>query len=299
MDHLPGRGSVLIATLGGQPQVVTFAMDALLEQGEVIDAVYLLHMSTENPRTHKALATVLREFENGRYGALPCHVHRVALAEGAKPLQDIQSAADAETTWRVIRDLISDLKQKRHLLHICVAGGRRMMALLTMSAAALLCDHQDRLWHMYTPEEVRKRADSGALMHLEADAGMQLIQVPLVPWGSYFPALRALAQTTPEDVRTHMRWLSRAEESQCRMVFERLTERQKEVLSLFACGRRPQEVAHDLNIGLATVNSHKTAILAECRVAWNLSEGTRLDYHYLREQFAAFAELEGFSQEKA
>ncbi len=35
--------TTLIATLGGQPQVVTFALDLLLAQGEQIEQVYALY----------------------------------------------------------------------------------------------------------------------------------------------------------------------------------------------------------------------------------------------------------------
>ena len=45
------KASVLIATLGGQPQVVTFALDALLAQNEEITAVYVIHLSLDNLRT--------------------------------------------------------------------------------------------------------------------------------------------------------------------------------------------------------------------------------------------------------
>lgn len=44
----------LIVTLGGQPQVITFALDALLAQGEAISDVYVLHLSFANPRTRQA-----------------------------------------------------------------------------------------------------------------------------------------------------------------------------------------------------------------------------------------------------
>ncbi len=37
-----------------------------------------------------------------------------------------------------------------------------------------------------------------------------------------------------------------------------------------------------LVISLKTVDSHKSVILAECRVAWGLDEGERLTYHFLR-----------------
>lgn len=41
--------TILIATLGGQPQIVTFALDTLLQQGEPVTQVYLLHLTPPQP----------------------------------------------------------------------------------------------------------------------------------------------------------------------------------------------------------------------------------------------------------
>jgi CRISPR-associated protein Csx14 len=169
-----------------------------------------------------------------------------------------------------------------------------MMALLAMSAAALLCDHQDRIWHMYTPDEVRRRASGGAVMHVTPAEGVQLIQTPLVPWGAYFPALRTLAQTSMQAASAQLRQFTASEDPQCRQVYARLSPRQRAVLHAFAAGQRPDEVAAALHITLSTVNSHKTAILAECRIAWALAEEQTLDYRFVRERFAGFVQrLEG------
>jgi CRISPR-associated protein Csx14 len=160
------------------------------------------------------------------------------------------------------------------------------MGMMLASAATLLCDHQDRLWHMYTPAEQRSRADSGAVMHLPPESGMTLIPVPMAPWGAYFPALRAMAQAPQEAVATQMSRLRGDDERRCRQVIERITRRQHQTLAAFACGLRPQEVAAKLQVTLSTVNAHKSAILAECRIAWEIPEGQRLDFHFLAQHFA-------------
>ena len=67
-----------------------------------------------------------------------------------------------------------------------------------------------------------------------------------------------------------------------------LTERQREVLHLIANSHSPQSVAERLCISMKTVDSRKTAILGECRVAWSLPEDSWLDYHFLRDKFGPF-----------
>jgi CRISPR-associated protein Csx14 len=284
--------TTLVATLGGQPQIVTFALDALLARGEPITDVYLIHLSLTNPRTRQALNRLQQEFPNDYYAHTNrrCRLRRAPVGVNGVELTDIRTAADAEVAWQSIRTLIADLKNEGRRLHLCLSGGRRMLALLAMSAAALLCDHQDRIWHMYTPEETLQRVRDGAMMHVTPADGVQLIQAPIVPWGAYFPALRALAQTSLQAVQEQLRRVAAIDEPQCRQVWERLSPRQRDVLRAFAKGMRPDEVAASLCITLNTVNTHKTAILAECRVAWNLPEDTSLDYRFLRERFAGFVE---------
>jgi CRISPR-associated protein Csx14 len=284
--------TTLVATLGGQPQIVTFALDALLARGEPITDVYLIHLSLASPRTRQALNRLQQEFPNDYYAHTNrrCRLRRAPVSVNGVELTDIRTAADAEVAWQSIRTLIADLKNEGRRLHLCLSGGRRMLALLAMSAAALLCDHQDRIWHMYTPEETLQRVKDGAMMHVNPSDGVQLIQAPIVPWSTYFPALRALALTSMQAVQEQLQRLIAIDEPQCRQVWERLSPRQRDVLRAFAKGMRPDEVANHLNITLNTVNTHKTAILSECRVAWNLPDNAPLDYRFLRERFAGFLE---------
>lgn len=282
--------AALVATLGGQPQIVTFALDALLAQGEPISDVYLVHLSLANPRTQQALHLLQQEFLNDMYAGRRCRLRRAPIRANGVELTDIRTAADAEATWQCMRDLIADLKREGRRLHLCLSGGRRMIALLAMSAAALLCDHQDRIWHMHTPETTLQRVKDGAQMHVTPADGVQLIQAPLAPWGAYFPVLRSLAQMPIHAVQEQVRRVAAVDDPRCRQVWERLSPRQRDVLRAFARGSRPDQVADALSISLSTVNTHKTAILAECRVAWELADDEPRDYRFIREHFAAFIE---------
>ena len=271
--------------------MVTFALDALLAQNEEITAVYVIHLSLDNLRTRQALTRVQQEFAGDQYAGRRCRLRRVPILLAGAPLADIHDEAGAEATGQTMRTLLGDLKRDGERLHLCLSGGRRMMALLALSAAALLCDHQDRIWHLYTPDAVRQQAAGGALMHVAPAAGVQLIQTPIVPWGAYFPALRTLAQTSMQAATAQLRHLAATADPACGEVYDRLSQRQRAVLRAFAEGLRPDEVAAALHITLSTVNSHKSAILAECRVAWALAEDAPLDYRFVRERFAGATHL--------
>jgi CRISPR-associated protein Csx14 len=282
--------STLVATMAGGPQIVTFALDDLLGRGEAIGEVIVVHLSPRaNPLTVQAARKLAAEFPGNTYAGRPCRLQFYPIRQGRQKLDDIRDEPAANVAWSAVYKLIADLKAQGRHLHVCIAGGRRILALLAMSAAMLHFDHQDRLWHMYTPADFIKRARDGAIMHASPEDGVRLIEVPMMAWGAYFPALRSLAQPTPGEVlAVHGQMMDAGEQQRCRQVADALTQRQLEVLRALATGGSPQDVAEALGISIKTVNTHKTTILAECRVAWGLPDDQWLTYHFLRERFRRF-----------
>lgn len=280
------RESTLVSTMGGQAQVVTFALDDLLARGEEVREVVVLHLSPADPRVRRALEQLADEFAGEQYRGRPCRFRPRGVRGRRGVLADIQGEADADEVWMEVYRLLSELKGQGRRVHLCLAGGRRIMGVLALSAAMLLFGHQDCVWHMYTPRTFLERARDGAILHARPEDGVRLIQVPMVPWGAYFPALRELTERTAgQVVAARVRTLEQAERRRCEQVLAKLTRREREVLHAFAGGDTPQEVTERLHLSLKTVDSHKTAILAECRIAWELPEEHRLTYHFLREKF--------------
>jgi CRISPR-associated protein Csx14 len=291
VNEVTEANKILVTTMGGQAQVVTFALDWLLAQGEAIHEVIVLHLSPDDPRVQRALDQLAAEFPGDRYAhtSQPMRFRKTPICDRNSPLCDIRDEAAAEATWQTVYQVIAELKGQGRALHVCLAGGRRVMGLMAMSAAMLHFDHRDKLWHLYTPDELRQRAFEGAVMHVRSSEGVRLIQVPLAPWGAYFPGLRQMVGVPAARViQAQTDWLESDERARCQRVVARLTERQRAVLQLFAAGRTPQEVAEAFSLSLKTVDTHKTTILAECRNEWAASPGGRLDYHFLRSKFGPF-----------
>jgi len=285
----PKQGSIMLATLGGQPQLVTFALDALLEQGENIGEVIILYLSEEDSRVNLALSKVAAEFVNDTYAGHACRLRPVAVRSEEVRLPDIQNEIHANTAWEMLRDLITTLKAEHRQLHLCVSGGRRIMALLLMSAAMLQFDYRDKLWHIYTPRQFLARAKDGAIMHARPENGVRLIQVPLVPLGMHFPALRSLTQAPPTTAFAQPPvWLDEMDRQRCSMVVSELTPRELETLQAFAAGLTPQQVAEKMSITLNTVNTYRRKIFELCRNAWPEQETIR--YHHLPEWFGPYFE---------
>jgi len=284
------QGSIMLAILGGQPQLVTFALDALLAQGEHIDEVIVLYLSAEGSRVNRALTRLSAEFVDDCYAGRPCRLRPMPIRDGRARLPDIQNEAQANATWEMLRDLIISLKQEQYHLHVCVSGGRRIMALLMMSVALLQFTYRDKMWHLYTPEDFLEKVRNGTIMHAQPEDGVCLIQVPLIPLGTHFPALRELVQAPPTTVsNVQSGWLDEMDRSRCQLVVSDLTPRESEALQAFAAGLLPLDVANEMKISLNTVNTYKKKIFELCHNAW--PEQKVIRYHHLREWFGPFFNL--------
>lgn len=290
---------VLIATLGGKPQVVTFALDCLLALNTPITHVFAVHLSGD-PRIQRALGkldTELSSYNKPREIKLhPIAIHAPRYTPEnpspltlGKALEHIDDPEAATAIWLTMHRLISTLKSNDASIDLCLAGGPRLISLQALSVATLLFTPRDRCWHLYTPEELRKLAGEGDIMHLKQESGMRLISVPFVPMGMIFPNLQMAMYLSPEQiVAERTQYISDLEVQHCRNVAQQLTKRQRDVLHAFACAPAEasvNDVANQMNIAVATVNTHKSAILQCCRNEWVLLPDLALTHHFLHDKF--------------
>ncbi|GBD08608.1 hypothetical protein HRbin22_00849 [Candidatus Thermoflexus japonica] len=280
MDHRPA--STMIATLGGQPQVVTFALDALLERGEPIVEVVVIHFAPYDPRTRHALERLDREFPNDfyAYARRSIRLRRIVLRDPHGPLVDIANEQAAEAVRSHMMEILRLEKAQGRPLHVVLAGGRRILALMLFLTAIVHLDYSDHLWHLYTPRPFLELARDGQRMHARPEDGVRLIEVPFPHWGADFPGFRQLSSMQLQQAL----WPP-ADLERCRQVWQRLTQAQRRVLYWIAHNERPQQVADRLGITLKTVDSHLDAIKNVCREVWGIPPDRSLSYHNLREWF--------------
>jgi CRISPR-associated Csx14 family protein len=287
---MPDHPCVLVATLGGQPQIVTFTLDLLLRKGFPISEVIVLHpKASASSRLYRALVCLNAEFSKGSYPSAQraIHFHSQALELDGQPIEDITDDTHADGTLNTIHQLLSDLKQQGCRIHLSVSGGRRLMGLLAISVATLNFDRNDYIWHLSTPEGIRKQANEGQLMHVSPDAGLTLIRGPFLSLGPYISNSNP-TQPFRSAQETQRAQMDAQEHAHCAFVVQEAKPAPLKVLRAFARGLRPQQVANELVITTATVNSHKTAILSLCHIAWNIPEEERLDYHFLYNKFRTY-----------
>ena len=290
---MPEHTHILLATLGGQPQVVTFTLDLLLQKGFPISEVMVVHPKASSERLQRSLVHLSTEFV-GHYANSQrvIHFHSHVLQLDGEPIDDITDDPHADGTLETLHQLIGSLKRQGHHIHLSVTGGRRLMSLLAISVAALNFDRHDHIWHIYTPEAVKAQGKDGQRMHVPPDAGVKLIQGQFIALGAYI--YKESFRTAQQEQRSQM---DAAERARCLQVLKETTPGQRKVLEAFGTGLRPQQVAAQLHIELVTVHSHKTVLLRLCRNAWNISPDEHLDYHFLHTKFASY--FESYSHDHA
>ena len=82
-ETLNNPRTVLVAPLGGQPQVVTFALDLLLAQGVAVDEVVVIHLAA--PRYRQAYRRLAEAFPGDRYGDRAIHLRGVPICARSAP----------------------------------------------------------------------------------------------------------------------------------------------------------------------------------------------------------------------
>lgn len=276
---------VLVATLGGQPQIITFTLDLLLQAGYPISKVIAVHPEAPpESRLRRALDKLHEEFTDNYYwfAKRTIHFQSQVLKLDGQPIQDIVDSNHADGTLDTIHQIISDLKQHGHHIHLSVSGGRRMMALLAISVAALNFDRYDHVWHINTPEDTKSAANEGSIMHAPEDVGTRLIEGPFIALGAYiFSPVRSF-HIAQQEQRAQ---IEAREHARCKQVKERATPAQLKVLSALARGLHPREVASELHLSTATVNSHCTFLYSYCREVWNIPRNEQLSYHFIEAKF--------------
>lgn len=288
---MPDHTHVLLATLGGQPQVVTFTLDLLLEEGFPISEVVVVHPKASHQRLKRSLTRLSEEFVGDYYKTAErvIHFRSHMLQLDGQPINDIIDDTHADGTLNTLHHLLWQLKRQGRRIHLSVSGGRRLMALLAISVASLNFDRHDHIWHIYTPEHIQEQAKDGRLMHVPANAGVRLIKGPFLSLGAYIYNQAQTFDTAQTEQRLRM---DEEERTRCTRVEKEASPSQLKVLKALSKGLRPQQVANQLGIELVTVHSHKTVLLRLCRNAWNIDDNEHLDYHFLQTSFANYFDKE-------
>jgi len=139
---------VLVCSIGGKPQVATFALDALLRQGVNVKRLHAVHLSTDDPRLKRSIDILRAQFathppyvQRGiSFESVPIRPVRQITDAGhpvyGKPMMRIDDQAAPDAIWMTFNGLIVRLKTEGMAVALCVMGGPRLIGLQALSAAS-------------------------------------------------------------------------------------------------------------------------------------------------------------------
>lgn len=276
---------VLVATLGTEPQVVTLALDTLVRKGFPIEKVVVLHLNPSVPSLQASLARLKEEAS-----AYPLTFTFLPIQDGPHFPEDFLTEEDAGLFLRILYRTIAQLKRKRSRIHLSIAGGRKIMAALSMVVAQLLFDEDDHVWHLLS--EGRLLAEKA--MHAEDPSQVVLVPIPVLQW-SLFPSTareillwddpyRAIARQKELRDRERFRFL--------KLFWEKLTPAEQELAkALLRFGGTQEELAEKLRRSKKTVNNQLCSIYAKYREHFGLAEGVKVRDLLIRDLGILFAHI--------
>jgi CRISPR-associated protein Csx14 len=284
------RKHTLVATLGGQPQIVTFALDLLLRRGTPIEEVIVVHPAA-SPDLQQSLQRLKAEFAGDRYlfegHSLCMRFRQQVLSHHSVIIDDIVDETTASGALDTIGEMIRELKQQRHIIHFSITGGRRLMAFLSFSAALLYFESPDELLHLYTPEQAKVDSSTSDVMHVPAHYGQHLIKVPFASAAQ--PVLAwMLNHSSSATIQTYDEQRKAEEQKRCRQVVGALKGKALKVLQGLARGLHPNEVAAALCIKPSTISTYTNVIYQLCRNVWNVPENIQVNYLFVQARFSDY-----------
>ncbi len=275
LPPLPETPHVAVATLGGQPQIITLTLDFLLARGVPLDTLMVVHLELDNPRYQAAHRRLEQELATPRYANV--RYRPVIVRQWSRPVADLDTPEMLDAARDTFDTLFRDLKLRGYCIHLCLSGGRRLLGYLGMMVAQQHFTCADRVWHLYSSDAVRNQTRDGAMMHIAEGAEARLLSVPFQPLG-WLSSRNSDPSHDPENLR-------------CQQVWALLSNREREVLHAFASRLDLEAVAQHLCITIKTVDTHKSKIYQHCRMAWELPDTEPRHYSWLREKFARFLKV--------
>lgn len=267
--------SVLIATLGSEPQVVTSALALLTRQDLPVQSLQVVHSTQQHGPIGAAVealrgATQAIEFPEG----VDMQFFPIRTADG-ESFEDVETPEAGEAVFRLLYALLRSAKQEGRRVHLLIAGGRKTMSIYGMVAAQLLFDDEDNLWHLHSSGEFLA---SRRLFPQEGD-DVRLVSIPVFPWRQVSPALSDLREVDDPLAAIERYRRQRLDEryEQARLfVVGQLTPAERRAVTLLVTEGLPdQEIAERLSLSARTVEHQLRAAFRKAAEWWGLAEVNR------------------------
>ncbi len=267
--------AVLITTLGAEAPVVPITTQLLLAQGARLIAVELLHtLPTDN-----AIRSALDEVQSA-FGA---HPEWPALILTSVAVTDVLSPAELDAFGNALFSILKKWLRQGYRVHLLLAGGRKSMAMIGVTIAQLLFGPEDRLWYLYSDDELR--ASGRHTLRSSDDA--RLVQIPLPPPLTAPVYSHALEAETPDQARTLL--ARQIAEQRRHFVEHELTPIERAVARCVVEDvSTVAAIADRLGKAPKTVTNQLTSIYSKLEAVFGLQADVGVKREFLRRELGAY-----------
>lgn len=271
----PVRPAVLVTTLGTEPSVIPIATQLLRKQGIELSTVDLIHTIPTNAAIRLALASVQAVFEQ--------HPEWPTLATTQLPVRDVIAPGELHDFGNALFACLKKWLRQGCQLHLLLAGGRKSMAMVGVTTAQLLFGPEDRIWYLFSADELRL---SGRYL-LRGSDDARLVEIPLPPPLTAPLYGHALEAETPEEARSLL--AQQVAEQRRRFVEEELTAAERAVARCVVeeVATTP-EIAARLDKSPKTVTNQLTSIYAKLEAFFGLQADVGVKREFLRRELGGY-----------
>lgn len=249
-----------IGTLGTAPQIITITLDLLLEQEIPVQEAVVLH--THHQETLAAVQELQNEFRKGTYQSIRLRCVPICQSEHGPVFDDIDNEQAFHRLMQLFFQEIQEAHQQNRVVHIGIAGGRKVMAIAAMVVAQFLFTEDDGLWHLFS--DFYDRDDQR--LHAVPEQNSRLMRVPVLPYLNASQILAAFPQLGDAEtvLQLQKQWID-GEKMRRRREFVQhwLTPAEREVVRLVCSGLDNAAIARKLHKSEKTVANQLSQVYAK------------------------------------
>ena len=138
---------------------------------------------------------IKQEMNSGFYKGIK--LSKVLITHGNEPFEDFCTADDVNRLLNTMYTVVSEYKKNGFTIHLSIAGGRKLMGIMSIVSAQILFGAKDRVWYLIT--EGWKPGNSGN-MHCSENGKHILLEVPLLRWDESHLLLDMAEFASPADL---------------------------------------------------------------------------------------------------